>query len=300
MTNDFKQLLLAELESLCGGFRKLPGSQSLIEFATGERIYLRYSKIHGKGAAFFGLRLVDLNLLDGHSSFICFFDDKGASFFIPHEDFEAVIRQSPLASDGQFKAQIIYRKDSCDLYLPRVGYFNINAYSGVEYLAFTIHRDKKKIITGLSHSQAQTLIGGIGHLKGYTVYVPPNNIELLDWTLTQHYQIVPSLPGYIEERARFASEIDVIWIEHKQNFIAAAFEIEHSTPVYSGLLRFNDVLLTCPGVSRFFVVSNETRRDLFARQMQRPTFERSGLNELTSFLDYTNVFNWHSRLMRKE
>lgn len=300
MANDFKRLLLMELESLCGSFKRLPGSQSLIEFVTGERVYLRYSKIHAKGATFFGLRLVDLNSLDGHSSFICFFNDKTAPIFIPYDDFESVIRQSPPAIDGQIKAQVIYSEDSCNLYLPRVGYFNVDAYSGVNYLTFLIRKDKQKITTDLSHSQAQTLIGSIGHLKGYTIYIPPNNIELLDWTLTNRYQIIPALPGYIEERTRFASEIDVIWIEQKRNFIAAAFEVEHSTPVYSGLLRFNDVLLTCPGVSRFFVVSNETRRDLFSRQIQRPTFERSGLNELTSFLDYANVFNWHHRLFEKQ
>lgn len=169
----------------------------------------------------------------------------------------------------------------------------------MESLSVYFDRSDQKLIADLSHSQAQTLIGGIGHLKGYGVYIPPNNIELLDWTMTERYQIISSLPSHIDERTRFASEIDVIWIEHTQNVITAAFEVEHSTPVYSGLLRFNDVLLTCPGVSRFFVVSNESRRDLFARQVQRPTFERSGLNELTCFLDYTNVFNWHSRLIQQ-
>ena len=133
-------------------------------------------------------------------------------------------------------------------------------------------------------------------LKGYGVYVPPNNVELLDWGMVRPFQPISALPGYVKERTRFASEIDVIWVDHKHDVIAAAFEVEHSTSVYSGLLRFNDVLLTCQGVSRFFVVSNESRRDLFARQLQRPTFQRSGLSELASFLDYSNVFDWHRRL----
>jgi len=297
MANQFKQMLLSALEKQCGPFKKLPDSQSLIEFMTGERLYLRYSKLHKKKVSFFGLRSVDLNELDGHRSFICFFSDEELPVFIPYEDFEAVIHQSPLAADGQYKARLIYNQDSYELYFPRVGYFNVNAYSGME--SFSINKDQRDLITNLSHSQAQTLIGSIGHLKGYGIYVPPNNVELLDWSLADRYQIVSSLPIYIEERTRFASEIDVVWIEYTQNAITAAFEVEHSTPIYSGLLRFNDVLLTCPGISRFFVVSNESRRDLFARQLQRPTFERSGLNELTSFLDYTNIFKWHSRLASK-
>lgn len=45
------------------------------------------------------------------------------------------------------------------------------------------------------------------------------------------------------------SKIDVIWVDHKHDAIAAAFEVEHSMPVYSGLLRFNDVLLTLMAAS---------------------------------------------------
>lgn len=157
-------------------------------------------------------------------------------------------------------------------------------------------RDSNAIVQNLSHCQAQTLLGGIGALKGYGVYVPPNNVELLDWGLVRPFQPITALPAYVKERTRFASEIDVIWVDHKHDVIAAAFEVEHSTSVYSGLLRFNDVLLTCQGVSRFFVVSNESPRDLFVRQLQRPTFQRSGLSELASFLDYSNVFDWHHRL----
>ena len=128
------------------------------------------------------------------------------------------------------------------------------------------------------------------------MYVPPNNVQLLDWQLVAPFQPIGVLPVYVTERARFASEIDVIWVDQKHDAIAAAFEVEHSTSIYSGLLRFNDVLLTCSGAGRFFIVSNESRRDLFVRQLQRPTFQRSGLSELASFLDYSNVFDWHRRL----
>ncbi len=201
-----------------------------------------------------------------------------------------------MASDGQYKVQIAYSPSTRELYLPRVGHFNVDAFGGLDALPSVGSQDSKSIALNLSHWQAQTLIGGIGALKGYSVFVPPNNVELLDWGLVKPFQVIGALPAYVEERTRFVSEIDVIWVDHKHDAIAAAFEVEHSTPIYSGLLRFNDVLLTCPGVSRFFVVSNESRRDLFARQIQRPTFQRSGLNELASFLDYSNVFDWHRRL----
>jgi hypothetical protein len=295
MPNDFKAELLADLERRFGRITRLPGSQSLIELRNGVRVYLRYSKLHGKGVAFFGLRRVDLNSLDGHLSYLCFFNDRESPLFVPYGDFEAVIRQSPLASDGQYKVQIAYSTNTKELYLPRVGHFNMDAFGGIDALPVE-GTSSSSAADNLSHWQVQTLLGGIGVLKGYSVYVPPNNVELLDWALVRQFQPVGTLPAHITERARFASEIDVIWVDQKQDAIAAAFEVEHSTTIYSGLLRFNDVLLTCAGTGRYFVASDESRRDLFVRQLQRPTFQRSGLSELASFLDYSNVFDWHRRL----
>ena len=89
-----------------------------------------------------------------------------------------------------------------------------------------------------------------------------------------------------------------MWVAPGRDTIEGLYEVEHSTPVYSGLLRFNDVLLTDPTVSRFSIVSNDARRDLYSRQLFRPTFKKSGLAELCSFLEYTNVFDWHTRLLK--
>ena len=92
-------------------------------------------------------------------------------------------------------------------------------------------------------------------------------------------------------------EIDVIWLGRGASDLHALFEVEHSTPVYSGLLRFNDFHLTAPNnQSRFTVVSNDTRRALFTRQLRRPTFRTSGLSELCTFLEYVDVLAWHKRL----
>lgn len=297
MANDFKASLLEQIERRCGSITRLSGSRSLIEVSGDVRLYLRYSKLHARNVAFFGLRQVDLNVLEGHRSYICFFTDREQPLFIPYNDFEGVIRQSPLASDGQYKVQIAYSTSTRDLYIPRMGHFNVDAYGGIESLRCDAEPSGQGNAYGLSHWQVQTLIGGIGVSKGYSVFVPQNNADLLDWALTQRFQPLRVLPSYITDRTAFASEVDVIWVDHRQDLIAAAFEVEHSTAVYSGLLRFNDLLLTCPSANRFFIVSNEGRRELFVRQLQRPTFQRSGLSEVASFLDYANVVDWHRRLV---
>jgi type II restriction enzyme len=142
----------------------------------------------------------------------------------------------------------------------------------------------------------QTLLAGIGHFKNYGVYVPERDAGGLDWSLTQRFNLRGSIPSGFDQVRGILSEVDVIWTARGGETIEGLFEVEHSTTVYSGLLRFNDVLLTDPKVSRFSIVSNETRRALFSRQLFRPTFKRSGLAELTSFLEYSNVLDWHMRV----
>jgi hypothetical protein len=300
MANQRKPEVLRDLAEKVGHPRKLAGSQSLYELGHDlARVYLRYSRVHPRGTAFYGLRQVDLNQLDGHNSFICFFTDSDTPpLFLPYAEFEQVIRQSALATDGQYKVQISSDGGTNELYLPRVGRFNIDAYGGIEAVCDSLDPSRSAAVPALTHAQIQTLLGGIGHLKGYGVYIPPNNMDSLDWHLVCEFPVLRNLPNQIERAAPFAGEIDVVWLAHGRDAVSAAFEVEHSTPVYSGLLRFNDMLLTCSNASRFFIVSNELRRDLFARQLQRPTFQRSGLCDFTSFLEYTNVYDWFRRLNR--
>ena len=55
----------------------------------------------------------------------------------------------------------------------------------------------------------------------------------------------------------------------------AAFEIESTTSIYSGLLRMSDLLARQPNISvPLFLVAPEERRDQVIRQVNRPTFER--------------------------
>jgi type II restriction enzyme len=135
-------------------------------------------------------------------------------------------------------------------------------------------------------------------LKGYDVFVPASDVGRISWSRPTGFRIRRNMPMEIKELGPLLSEIDVVWIAPASNSIEGVFEVEHTTTIYSALLRFNDVLLTDPKVSRFSVVSEEGRRSLFARQLFRPTFMKSGLSELTSFLEYSNVLSWHSRLLK--
>ena len=298
MPNPHKVGLLAELEARFGALAKLPQSNSL--FTIGDdaaRLYLRYSKVHSRGSPFFGLRKHDLSQLAGRNSFICLFVDDGSPpVFVPFADFEEVFQRAQVAGDGQYKVQLIAGHGTRELYIAKMGRFNIDGFVGFDALARHIDAQQLRSVLALTHCQVQTLLAGIGRIKGFDVFIPTADVHQLDWSLTPQFRVRPSIPSGYDAVSSILCEIDVIWVARGGNGIEGLFEVEHSTPVYSGLLRFNDVLLTDPRVSRFFIVSNETRRELFSRQVFRPTFRHTGLAELTSFLEYANVFDWHARL----
>jgi hypothetical protein len=302
MVNPAKFKILDDLQQRFGSVRKLKGSESL--FVIGDeaaRVYFRYSKVHNGGRTFFGLREVDLRQLEGHNSFLCFLlNDNSPPVFVPYMDFEEVFSNSQTARDGQYKVQLLTHASTLELYVSRQGRFNVEAYVGFGPIERSIESRLLREKQDLSHSQVQTLIAGIGCLKGYEVYVPEYDSGKLDWSLTREFQLCRRLPKGFDQVSGILSEIDVVWVANGRNKIEGLYEVEHSTPVYSGLLRFNDVLLTDPTIKRFSIVSNDTRRDLFSRQLFRPTFRKSGLAELCSFLEYANVFAWHQRLLKGE
>ena len=263
------------------------------------RIYFRYSKVHDNGQTFFGLRKVDLRQLEAHNSFICFLTDGDtAPLLVPFADFEELFRQAQTAADGQYKVQLASRRGPLELYVPRQGHFNVEGYVGLEGLQRSLEADKLREARDFSHAQVQTLLAEIGQLKGFDVFVPAADVGKVRWSGPTGFRIRRNLPMEIKELGPLLSEIDVVWVAPASNSIEGVFEVEHTTTIYSALLRFNDVLLTDSKVSRFSVVSEEGRRSLFARQLFRPTFMKSGLSELTSFLEYSNVLSWHLRLLK--
>lgn len=298
MPNPVKTAFLAELTKRFGVPRKLENSESLYEIGEGKaRLYFRYSKKHPRNRTFFGLRKVDLQGLEGHGGILCFFwDDQREPLFIPFGEFEEVFATLTPASDGQYKAQVYEQEGGTELYIANAGRFNVESYLGWSHLESFIHTPQT-VFPDLSHIQVQTLLGSIGATKGFDIWIPPSDRAKLDWDLTPAFRFSKALPPSLMPIREIAEEIDVVWVDRGGDRPAALYEVEHSTPIYSGLLRFNDVHLMLPNLSlRFGIVSNDDRRALFVRQLGRPTFRASGLKEICTFLEYRNVFGWHQRL----
>ena len=73
----------------------------------------------------------------------------------------------------------------------------------------------------------------------------------------------------------YVENIDVVW--KKEFRIGAAYEIENSTSIYSGLLRFADLNILAPNtLYPMFVVAPSERKNRVREQLRRPTLEQLG------------------------
>jgi hypothetical protein len=64
----------------------------------------------------------------------------------------------------------------------------------------------------------------------------------------------------------------VLWL--RGNGIEAAFEIEHTTSIYSGLLRMSDLVTLHPNFQiRLYIVAPDIRESKVLQEITRPTFD---------------------------
>src|SRR5207247_8584012 len=89
-------------------------------------------------------------------------------------------------------------------------------------------------------------------------------------------------------QVKYLESIEVAWKEQVR--IDAVFEIENSTSIYSGLLRFADLTMVAPNtVYPMFIVAPGERRNRVREQLARPTFRHLGIHEKVRYLSYEKV-----------
>ena len=137
------------------------------------------------------------------------------------------------------------------------------------------------------HTKMQWKLARLGMKAGERVWVPAADQARLQRlyqfeTFDRHFTAGIDLPhSYVEN-------IDVVW---KQEFrIDAAYEIENSTAIYSGLLRFADLMILAPNtLYPMFIVAPSARRNQVRGQLKRPSFKRLELNRKVKFLPYETI-----------
>ena len=124
------------------------------------------------------------------------------------------------------------------------------------------------------HTEIQFRLLQLGAEMGLDVWVARND-RSRSWKgrqLGQVPRMASALPAQFNEVTQRTIElIDVLWL--KGNSIVAAFEVECTTAVYSGLLRMSDLLALQPNLDiKLYLVAPDERRDKVAQEIRRPTF----------------------------
>lgn len=108
---------------------------------------------------------------------------------------------------------------------------------------------------------------------GFAIWLPKGDRSrvLKAWTPGAG-QLVEALPlGYDPTTTATIEQIDVLWLKGRS--IVRAFEVEHTTSIYSGILRMADLVALQPNISvKLHIVASIERRDKVLREIRRPVF----------------------------
>jgi hypothetical protein len=141
--------------------------------------------------------------------------------------------------------------------------------------------------------QIQALLAEIGARMGMQVWIPRADrpAVLAEWK-GDHAPPLERLPlNYDDTTLKTIEQIDVLWLKGRS--IRRAFEVEHTTSVYSGILRMADLLALQPNMDiRLHIVAPVARREKVLQELRRPVFsllERGPLSESCTYLSYDGV-----------
>ncbi len=152
-----------------------------------------------------------------------------------------------------------------------------------------------------THTKMQYLLIQLGKLGKCDVWVAKND-RGKSYAKTKFENLcLKSLPniGFSTDVYGLIENIDVLWL--KGNMIMAAFEIEHTTSVYSGLLRLSDLVILVPNIKvQLFIVTPEKRLNKVNAEVNRPTFSGQfsevPLNKLCRIMTYEDLIDTYEGL----
>jgi predicted RNA-binding protein len=141
--------------------------------------------------------------------------------------------------------------------------------------------------------KVQAQLASIGAQMGLKIWLPRSDRSavMAEWK-AEHRPILENLPlNYDETTLKTIEQIDVLWLRGRA--IVRAFEVEHTTSIYSGILRMADLLALQPNMNiRLHIVAPYARRDKVLQEIQRPVFsllEEGPLSERCTYLSYDSV-----------
>jgi hypothetical protein len=149
------------------------------------------------------------------------------------------------------------------------------------------------VTVGPTHTEIQWRLLDLGSQMGLKVWAPRSDRNKLwaDKRIAEIPNLLESLPNQFDRVTNKTIEnIDVLWLS--QQTIVAAFEVEHSTSIYSGLLRMSDLITMQPNLEiKFYLVAPDGRHEKFCAEVARATFasRKKPLHMMCRFLPYSKL-----------
>jgi hypothetical protein len=141
--------------------------------------------------------------------------------------------------------------------------------------------------------QIQAALAEIGARMGLSIWLPKaDRARVLNiWRPTSEV-VLEELPlNYENTTLRTIEQIDVLWL--KKRSIVRAFEVEHTTSIYSGLLRMADLIALQPNLNiNLHIVAPAAKRERVFQEIRRPVFsllEPRPLADICTYLSYESV-----------
>ena len=141
--------------------------------------------------------------------------------------------------------------------------------------------------------RVQALIANIGAQMGMSIWLPraDRTAVLKEWKNEPH-PLLERLPlNYDDTTLRTVEQIDVLWLRGRS--IVRAFEVEHTTSVYSGILRMADLLALQPNMNiKLHIVAPAVKREKVFQEIRRPVFsllEKGPLADSCTYLSYDSL-----------
>ena len=146
---------------------------------------------------------------------------------------------------------------------------------------------------GRESIKIQALLAEVGQRMGMQIWIPKPDRSLVsvEWSAAPGI-LLERLPlNYDDVTLKTIERIDVLWLKGRS--IRRAFEVEHTTSIYSGLLRMADLMALQPNMDiQLHIVAPDQRRDKVLEEISRPVFsllERAPLSRLCTFLSYSAI-----------
>lgn len=159
------------------------------------------------------------------------------------------------------------------------------------------------------HTEMQYHLLKIGNALGYDVIAASNDRSKSHSGHSFSFMSLQQFPeiNLDRETLNTVKLIDVLWFQKNTNNVIAAFEVEKSTSIYSGILRLTDLSYTiADGDEVFYLIVPDKREKDVCLQLSRPAIKQNNVSikyilfsELRSHCDALCKFGESHHIMEK-